>query len=192
MNLPFGAKPKILLHLCCAPCSTHVVELLRKTYDPTGYFYNPNIYPPEEYLRRSAEMEDYARSIGLPLIIERYSHQAWLEEIKGWEEEPEGGQRCLICYRLRLGKTASVARGKGFVHFTTVLSISPHKDAKRINEIGHRLAQELGLTFYAADFKKRDGFKKSVAMSREAGLYRQDYCGCMFSLRDRVNRRGDS
>lgn len=181
--------PRLLLHLCCAPCSTHVVQVLREQFHLAGHFYNPNIHPQEEYLRRAAEMERYAGSIGLALLVSRYDTQRWREAVRGLEDEPEGGRRCLACYRLRLEDTAAMARREGFTHFTTTLSISPHKRAGAINAIGQEVAPRHGLQFYAADFKKKDGFTRSLRLSREAGLYRQDYCGCEFSLRERGTRK---
>jgi len=155
-----------------------------------GHFYNPNIHPEDEYQRRISEMEGYARSIGLPLLVSQYDSERWREAVRGLENEPEGGRRCLVCYRLRLEETAALARREGFTHFTTTLSISPHKRADAINAIGRDVAARFGLSFYAADFKKKDGFTKSLRLSGEAGLYRQGYCGCEFSLSER-GRRND-
>jgi hypothetical protein len=154
----------------------------------SGHFYNPNIHPPEEYQRRLLEMEGYARRIGLPLLMGGYDVERWREAVRGLEAEPEGGARCLVCYRLRLAETAALAQQEGFSHFTTTLSISPHKRAEAINAIGRELGARYGLEFYAADFKKKDGFAHSLRLSREAGLYRQDYCGCIFSLEERRRR----
>lgn len=179
------SQPRLLLHLCCAPCSTHVVQVLREQFQVTGHFYNPNIHPEAEYRRRLAEMEQYAASIGLPLLVGEYQVDRWFEAAAGLEAEPEGGRRCLVCYRLRLEETAALAQREGFSHFTTTLSISPHKRAEAINAIGQEIEARYGLEFYAADFKKKDGFARSLNLSREAGLYRQDYCGCEFSLRER-------
>lgn len=178
-----AARPLLLLHLCCAPCSTHVIQVLREQFRVAGHFYNPNIHPEAEYWRRGTEMEAYARSIGLPLLVSAYETSRWREAVRGLEGEPEGGLRCLACYRLRLEETAALALRQDFTHFTTTLSISPHKKADAINAIGLEVASQFGLEFYAADFKKKDGFTKSLRLSREAGLYRQDYCGCEFSLR---------
>lgn len=177
-------RPKMLLHLCCAPCSTHVIELLRDEFDLTGLFYDPNIHPQGEYIRRLEEMRRYADEIGFPFIAARYDPERWFDLTKGWEWAPEGGERCTICYRMRMQEVARFAASNGFDCFTTVLSISPRKSAEKINQIGSLLAQEYGIKFYAADFKKRDGFKRSVELSKRHGLYRQDYCGCLYSLRD--------
>ncbi len=192
---PHCSIPRLLLHLCCAPCSTHVVQVLKDQFDVTGHFYNPNIHPDEEYHRRASEMVDYAQRIGLPLLVSEYSPARWREAVRGLEDEPEGGSRCLVCYRLRLEETAILALRQGFTHFTTSLSISPHKRADSINTIGLEVASRHGLDFYDADFKKKDGFTNSLRLSREAGLYRQDYCGCEFSKEERERRyreRGDA
>ncbi len=174
-------RPKLLLHTCCAPCSTHVVEVLKEHYDLTGYFYNPNIHPESEYLKREEEMKQYACKIGLKLICAEYDDARWFEMTKGMENVPEGGARCFLCYRMRLEKAAQYAEEHGFQFFTTTLSISPHKNAAKINEIGSEIASSYKLQFHVADFKKRGGFEKSVRMSKAAGLYRQSYCGCVFS-----------
>ncbi|MDO8690217.1 MAG: epoxyqueuosine reductase QueH [Dehalococcoidia bacterium] len=184
-------RPRLLLHICCAPCSTHVVQALKGQFDLTGHFYNPNIHPEAEYLRRAAEIEGYSGRIGLPLLVSRYDPGLWREAVRGLEDEPEGGERCLVCYRLRLERTASLARGAGFTHFTTSLSVSPHKRADAINAVGREVASRHRLEFYAADFKKKDGFTQSLRLSREAGLYRQNYCGCVYSLEERERRKRD-
>jgi len=182
-------KPKLLLHICCAPCSTHVVELLKEDYDLAGYFYNPNIHPESEYLRREDEIKKYARKIGLELTCAEYDDARWFEMTKGMENAPEGGERCFLCYRMRLEKAAQYAKEHGYQFLTTTLSISPHKNAEKINEIGSEVASKYGLQFYTADFKKRGGFDRSIRMSKEAGLYRQSYCGCIFSQREAEKRR---
>ena len=182
-------KPKLLLHICCAPCSTHVVEVLKDDYDLTGYFYNPNIHPENEYKRREAEIKNYAEEIDLPLVCAEYDVDRWFQMAKGMEKVPEGGNRCFMCYRMRLEKTAQYAKEYGYEFFTTTLSVSPHKNASKINEIGAQITSQQQLKFHAADFKKRGGFEKSVRMSKEAGLYRQSYCGCIFSQREAVQRR---
>jgi predicted adenine nucleotide alpha hydrolase (AANH) superfamily ATPase len=166
-----------------------VVEVLKGDYDLTGYFYNPNIHPKSEYLRRKEEMKRYAQRIGIGLVCAEYDDDRWFEMVKGMEDVPEGGERCFLCYRMRLGKTAKYAKENGYRFFTTTLSISPHKNAPKINEIGSHVASQHQLQFYSADFKKRGGFEKSVRMSKEAGLYRQSYCGCVFSQREAAKRR---
>ena len=182
-------KPKLLLHICCAPCSTHVVEVLKEDYDLTGYFYNPNIHPDTEYLRREEETKRYARKIGLELVCAGYDDARWFEMVRGMEDMPEGGERCFLCFRLRLDKAAQYAKNHGYQFLTTTLSISPHKNAPKINEIGSEVAARHQLQWYAADFKKRGGFERSVRMSKEAGLYRQSYCGCIFSQREAAQRQ---
>jgi len=176
-------KPKLLLHICCAPCSTHVVRVLKENHDLTGHFYNPNIHPKAEYLKREEEMKQYARKIGLELVCAEYDDSRWFDITRGMENVPEGGERCFLCYRMRLEKAAQYAAEHGYQFVATTLSISPHKNAAKINEIGSEVADSYGLKFYTADFKKGGGFEKSVRMSKEAGLYRQSYCGCIFSQR---------
>jgi predicted adenine nucleotide alpha hydrolase (AANH) superfamily ATPase len=182
-------EPKLLLHICCAPCSTHVVEVLKGDYDLTGYFYNPNIHPESEYSRREEEMKRYAREIGLKLVCAEYDDARWFEMVKGMENVPEGGERCFLCFRLRLEKTAQYAKEHGYQFLTTTLSVSPHKNAAKINEIGSEVAERRQLQWHAADFKKRGGFERSVRMSKQAGLYRQSYCGCVFSRKEAAQRR---
>lgn len=182
-----GKKPKILLHTCCAPCSTHVLDLLINVFDLALYFYDPNIHPREEYVKRMDEMKGYAERLFIPFIEGPYEVERWFEVTKGHEADTEGDERCFICYEMRLKEAARFARDNGFEYFCTVLSISPHKNAQKINEIGMSLAEEHGIRYLAADFKKRDGFKRSIVLSREQGLYRQDYCGCVYS-KQMVNR----
>lgn len=176
-------KPKMLLHVCCAPCSSAVLERLRDEFDIIGYFYDPNIHPEEEYIRRLEEAKGFYKEIGIPLIDACYDTDRWFALTEVLKEEPEGGRRCEICYDMRLDKAAGFARENNFDIFATVLSISPHKKAEAINDIGRRLAERYGLRFYEADFKKKDGFKRSLELSREYNLYRQDYCGCVYSKR---------
>lgn len=176
-----GLRPRMLLHTCCAPCSTHVLELLRDAFDLTLYFYDPNIHPREEYELRRDEMRGYAEGFSIPFIEGPYDVERWFQLTRGHESEREGGSRCFICYEMRLREAARFAGEKGFEYFGTVLSISPHKNAEKINEIGLSLAAEYNIKYLEADFKKRDGFKRSILLSREQGLYRQDYCGCVFS-----------
>ena len=182
-------KPKLLLHICCAPCSTHVVEALKEGYNLTGHFYNPNIHPESEYLRREEEMKRYARKIGLDLACDEYDDARWFEMVKGMEDIPEGGKRCFLCYRMRLEKTARYGKDHGYPLFTTTLSVSPHKNAEKINEIGSEIASKYGMDFLTADFKKGGGYDRSVRMSKAEGMYRQSYCGCIFSQREAARRR---
>jgi len=189
--LSVKSKPGFLLHCCCAPCSTYPLRILRKDFKVTAFFYNPNIHPPKEYIARKEEMESFAARWGVPLIVGEYDVKEWFRRVKRYENEPEGGARCEICYRMRLEKTVKLAREKGIPFFGTTLTISPHKKAVVINRIGKELEEIWGVNFYEADFKKKDGFKISCQISREEGLYRQDYCGCIFSLRERNRRKRD-
>jgi len=181
-------KPKMLLHICCAPCSTYVIESLKEKYDLTGYFYNPNIHPESEYLHREKEMTRYAHDIGLGLICAEYDDARWFEMTKGMEDMPEGGDRCLLCYEMRLKKTAQYASEHGYQSFATTLSISPHKNSAKINDIGSKVAEYHNVQFYPADFKKHGGFETSIKISKEFGLYRQSYCGCIFSKKEADKR----
>lgn len=176
-------RPKLLLQVCCIGCGAYVSTLLKKDYRITLYFYNPNIFPEAEYHKRLAETRKFAKKLGLKLLVGKYHHQAWLESVKGHEQDPEKGARCVICYRDRLTAVARVAKQLKFQYFASTLTISPHKTAAAISQIGNELSAEYRVKFLDRDFKKQDGFKKSVELSRELGLYRQDYCGCEFSLR---------
>lgn len=182
--VPAGrVKPRLLLHACCAPCSTAVVERLQSDYDVSIYFYNPNIYPVAEYRQRRDELirwcKDGAR---IPCIVGEYLPGEWLKQVRRLEHEPERGRRCTRCFRLRLQHTASYAREHGYNLFTTVLSISPHKRYERINRLGLALGTYYGIEFHPANFKKQNGFKRSIEISRAQNFYRQNYCGCVFSL----------
>jgi predicted adenine nucleotide alpha hydrolase (AANH) superfamily ATPase len=170
---------KILLHVCCGPCATHSVRKLQEAYDVTLFFSNSNISPRDEYERRLAEAVKLAGMLQVPLIEDPYDHAAWLTRIQGLEREPERGRRCEACFEFNLGRTARYAREHGFDGFTTTLTISPHKDSATIFRVGRDQGP-----FVAMDFKKDDGFKRSVELAREYGLYRQDYCGCEFSRRE--------
>lgn len=176
-------KPKLLLHLCCGPCATAVLERLAADYDITPYWYNPNIEPPEEHALRLESALKLASKLDLNMPIEDGGEETFAVLIRGLESDPEGGERCLRCYELRLRHAMQYAKDHGFTHVTTTLSISPHKSAAAINEIGLRLAREFGLTFLTADFKEAGGFARSVELSQQYGLYRQKYCGCLPSLR---------
>ena len=181
-----GYKPTLLLHSCCAPCSSSVVEQLKPYFRITIYYFNPNIHPKKEYSIRMEENRWFARDImGVDFIEGEYNPRIWFEAVKGYENEPEGGKRCPICYRLRLEETARKAKEWGFEYFTTTLSVSPHKRADWINQIGLELEEQYGVRFLVADFKKGGGYQRSLELSRKYNLYRQQYCGCVFSLRDR-------
>lgn len=182
-----GTRPKLLLHACCAPCSSATLERLAAHFDITILYYNPNIYPPEEYHRREAELERFVEEAGYhyPVVELPYDPQEFYTAVQGLEQEPERGSRCTVCYRLRMRRAAQYAAEHGFDWFTTTLSISPHKDARRINEIGQQLEEEFGVKHLPSDFKKHNGYLRSLQLSEEYGLYRQDYCGCEFSARAR-------
>lgn len=176
-------KPKILLHICCIGCGAYVSKLLSDEFDVKLFFYNPNIFPREEYEKRLEEIERVAREFDLSVIQGEYDHAAWLEKIKGLEKEAEKGKRCLICYNDRLEETAKKAEELGIENFTSTLTVSPHKLANEISRIGNELSEKYSIDFYDKDFKKQDGFRKAVLLSKELKLYRQEYCGCEFSIR---------
>lgn len=180
-------RPRLLLHSCCGPCSTYVLDFLKDHFDISILFYNPNIYPEEEYYYRKDEQEALVEKMGLEIEVlpVDYRKEEFYSMAKGLEEEPENGARCLLCYRLRLEEAAKVAREKDYDYFTTSLSISPHKDSQVLNQIGKTLEEKYGVNYLYSDFKKNDGFKKSVDLSKKYDMYRQDYCGCEFSMRDR-------
>lgn len=184
-------RPKLLLHSCCAPCSSYVLEYLSNYFEITIVYYNPNIYPEEEYIRRVQEQENLIKAMPLPYKIHfqegKYQPLEYYKQVKGLETEAEGGERCFVCYEMRLREAAELAKQNSFDYFTTTLSISPHKNARKLNEIGEKLAREIGVSYLPSDFKKKNGYKRSIELSKEYGLYRQDYCGCIFSMRDRKN-----
>ena len=163
-------RPKLLLHICCAPCSTHPIDLLKNDYRVIGFYYGPNIHPEVEYIVRLEEMERLAETLGIELIRAEYDISRWFHRTAGLEEEREGGERCRVCYRMRLEKTAQYALEKKIRYFTTTLSVSPHKNTGAINEIGLEVGERNGLTFLPADFKKKDGFKRSIEIAKELGL----------------------
>ncbi|GLC77981.1 epoxyqueuosine reductase QueH [Lacrimispora brassicae] len=181
--------PRLLLHSCCAPCSSYVLEYLSRYFEITVYFYNPNIYPTEEYKRRVKEQERLIAAMNFvhPVTMETgpYEPEEFYRLVRGLEQEPEGGERCFKCYELRLQEAAKVAQAGRFDYFTTTLSISPLKNAGKLNEIGEKLAKEYRVSYLPSDFKKKNGYKRSVELSGEYGLYRQDYCGCVYSQKER-------
>ena len=190
-----GVKPTLLLQVCCAPCSSYVMEYLSRYFDITLYFYNPNISPESEYTFRLEELRRLTTELpearGVKLSEGEYNHQAFLDMARGLETLPEGGERCRRCYALRLTDTAKKAKAEGFDWFTTTLSISPHKNADWLNEIGEGLQQEYGVPYLFSDFKKKNGYKRSIELSRQYNLYRQDYCGCAFSKATRTLEKCD-
>lgn len=173
-------KKKLLLHLCCGPCATHPIVLLREEYDITLFFANSNISPEAEYKKRLAEAERLAVICEVPLQEEPYDHEEWLAWVAGSEDEPEGGERCEKCFEYNLGIAAKYAVDNGFDLFTTTLTVSPHKNSKMIFAIGDKVGP-----FLAVDLKKQDGYRKGVELSKMYELYRQNYCGCEFSLAER-------
>ncbi|MFX1296555.1 MAG: epoxyqueuosine reductase QueH [Promethearchaeota archaeon] len=175
---------KILLHVCCGPCATHsIMELQHESFEVALFFSNSNISPKEEYTKRLNSLENYVKKVNVPLILDSYNPDDWFELIKGYEDSREGGERCKICIESRLKRTAQYAKLHGFKWFTTTLTISPHKNTELINQLGMQLAIELDINFLTKNFKKRNGFKRSVIISKEYKLYRQNYCGCLFSLK---------
>ena len=177
-----GRVPRLLLHSCCAPCSSYVLEYLSRYFEITVFYYNPNIYPPEEFGKRVEEQKRLIAQLPaehpISFLDGPYEPERFYEMARGLEQIPEGGERCFKCYRLRLSETAEMARAGKYDYFTTTLSISPLKNAEKLNEIGGQLAKDYGVDYLYSDFKKRNGYKRSTELSREYGLYRQDYCGC--------------
>lgn len=180
-----GIVPSLLLHSCCAPCSSYVLEYLTEYFDITIFYYNPNISPEEEFVKRVNEQKRLIREMPLKREVKfiegTYEPNRFFELAKGLENIPEGGERCFKCYRLRLEEAAKAAKGGGFDYFTTTLSISPHKNAQVLNEIGAELSEKYGVQYLFSDFKKRNGYKRSCELSEVYGLYRQNYCGCVYS-----------
>ena len=174
--------PNLLLHCCCAPCTTYVLECLVPEYNVTLFFYNPNIEPHEEYEKRKKELvkllEKASLSSELKLLDKEYDNAAFVDAALSLRDEPEGGERCRVCFELRLKETAARAVAGEFDVFGTTLSVSPHKDANLLNEIGTRIASEYDVKYLSSDFKKNNGYKRSVELSKKYGLYRQEYCGC--------------
>ncbi|NOW02883.1 epoxyqueuosine reductase QueH [Clostridium beijerinckii] len=183
--------PTLLLHSCCAPCSSYVLEYLSKYFKITIFFYNPNIYPMEEYTRRVAEQKSLISEMKVKneirFIEGKYDTESFYKLTKGLEEEKEGGVRCFNCYELRLNEAAIMAKEKGYDYFTTTLSISPHKNSAKLNEIGKKLSEKYGVKYLYSDFKKKEGYKRSIELSKQYKLYRQDYCGCVFSKNERMS-----
>ncbi len=182
-----GEVPSLLLHSCCAPCSSYTLEYLSNHFQITVLYYNPNIYPEEEYTKRVEEQKrlisELTPKYPIRLITEEYHSEEFYNKVKGLEKEPEGGARCFVCYRLRMEHTAQLAKTLGFDYFTTTLSISPLKNAEKINAIGEELGTLYEVKHLPSDFKKKGGYQRSIQLSKEHNLYRQNYCGCVFSKR---------
>ena len=174
-------KEKLLLHSCCAPCSTACIERLKPYFDITVYYYNPNLDTIEEYEHRSSEQQKYCKLVGVDFIKEDFLQEEYLNAVKGLEDQPEGASRCAKCFELRLGKTAVAAKERGFNYFATTLTVSPLKNATLINGIGLDLGQKIGVNYLYTDFKKQGGYLRSIELSKQNNLYRQNYCGCKFS-----------
>jgi predicted adenine nucleotide alpha hydrolase (AANH) superfamily ATPase len=174
-------KPAILLHVCCGTCALYPYFLLKKDFDVTFFYYNPNIYPRKEYVKRLEGVKIISRKYSIPLIIGKYDTKKWTRLTADFKDEPEGGSRCSLCFRIRLDRTADTAKRRYFNLFGTTLTISPHKDHRIINSIGLELASAKGISFHQANLKKKDGFKKTMELSKKLNLYRQNYCGCIYS-----------
>lgn len=180
-----GRVPRLFLHSCCAPCSSYVLEYLSQYFEITVFYYNPNIFPLEEFEKRVEEQKMLIAKLPamhpISFVAGEYDSDKFYEMAKGMERVKEGGERCFKCFELRLRKSAELAKEGGYDYFTTTLSISPLKNAEKLNEIGEELAEEYGIFYLSSDFKKKNGYKRSTELSKEYGLYRQDYCGCIYS-----------
>ncbi len=181
--------PRLLLHSCCGPCSTYCIKSLSDYFHVTVYYYNPNIYPPEEYAHRAKEQErfisEFPTKYPVSFVEGKFDPQEFYQCVKGMEDLPEGGERCFRCYKLRLEDTVKYAKANHFDYFTTTLSISPLKNAQKLNEIGGALAEAYGVQYLFSDFKKKEGYKQSTLIAKEYNMYRQYYCGCVFSKNQR-------
>lgn len=184
-SIDAGNPPRLFLHSCCAPCSSYTLEYLSNYFDITVYYFNPNISPKEEFDKRFAEQKRLIDSLPaknpIKLVLGKYNYDDFLQIARGYENVAEGGERCFRCYRMRLESTARIAKEQGFDYFCTTLSISPLKNSQKINQIGYEVAQKYGIKWLPSDFKKREGYKRSIELSREYNLYRQSFCGCIFS-----------
>ena len=186
LNEKYDKKINVLVHACCAPCSSEVLNELSKNANVIIYYYNPNTYPYEEYLKRYDEFKKLP--FEYQIINEDYNENEYFDYVSEYKDLKEGSMRCYKCYELRLKQTAKKAKELGIEFFTTTLSISPYKSSKWINEIGKKYSEEFGVKFLYSDFKKNDGYKKSIALSKEYDLYRQEYCGCIYSLKELEER----
>ena len=188
-----GRVPRLFLHACCAPCSSYVLEYLSRFFSVTVFFYNPNISPKEEYEKRVSEIQRLISEMEfvhpVAFVEGEYKPEDFYERARGLEDVPEGGERCFRCYRLRMEEAARLAEQGGYDYFTTTLSISPLKNAGKINEIGQELSQIYKVEHLPSDFKKKNGYKRSIELSHEYGLYRQNYCGCVFSKRESMEKQ---
>lgn len=184
-----GEVPTLLLHSCCAPCSSYCLEYLSNYFRITVFYYNPNIYPEDEYQKRVLEQQRLIEQLPakhkISFVEGVFEKERFYEAVKGYEDYPEGGERCFCCYELRLGETAKLAKEMGMDYFTTTLSISPLKNSEKLNEIGEKVGEKYGVRHLSSDFKKKNGYKRSVELSNEYGMYRQYYCGCVYSKAQR-------
>lgn len=186
-------KKRLLLHSCCGPCSSYVITYLTNNFDITVLYYNPNIYPYEEYIKRKNEQIKIIELLNsksknnIDIMDCDYDNNLYEEKIKGLEMEPERGKRCEICYKLRIEKTANIAKENNYDYFCTTLSVSPYKNANLINKIGEEMEQKYKIKWLYSDFKKKDGYKKSIMLSQKYNLYRQNYCGCIYSKKNIIN-----
>ncbi|MBQ9532016.1 MAG: epoxyqueuosine reductase QueH [Eubacterium sp.] len=190
-NQTKGTVPRLMLHSCCAPCSSYTLEYLSEFFEISVFYYNPNISPKEEFEKRFEEQKRLIEALPaknkISLVKGEYKPSDFYEIAKGLENIKEGGERCFKCYRLRLEKTAEIAKEKGFDYFCTTLSISPLKNSQKINEIGFEIAEKYGVKWLPSDFKKREGYKRSIELSREYDLYRQNFCGCIYSRQSKTD-----
>lgn len=187
-----GKRPKLLLHVCCGPCSSYVLEYLSEYFDITVFYYNPNISPKEEYEKRVEEvlrlLKEAPFGKNVKFVNWKYDTESFEDIAKGLENEKEGGKRCKKCYNLRLSETVKYAKENNYDYFTTTLSISPYKDADSLNSIGKLLSEKHGVPYLFSDFKKKNGYKRSIELSHEYNLYRQDFCGCIYSKKESLER----
>lgn len=193
-KIPMNKAPRLFLHSCCAPCSSYTLEYLSEYFEITVFYFNPNISPQEEFEKRFSEQERLISLLPaknrITLVKGEYNHSDFLEIARGLEDVKEGGERCFRCYRQRLEKTAQLAAEQGYDYFCTTLSISPLKNSQKINEIGFEVGEKYGVKWLPSDFKKREGYKRSIELSREYDLYRQNFCGCIFSKREAELKNG--
>ena len=184
------SRPKLLLHSCCGPCSSACIERLSQYFDITIFYYNPNIYPKQEYEKRLSTQEQLVKNFqNIRMTSLPYDENQYLSQVKGLESEREGGARCDKCFYLRLKKTAQFAKENGYDYFGTTLTVSSHKDEQKVNRIGEEISNEIKIPFLYADFEKHDGYRRSIELSKQFNLYRQNYCGCRFSIRREIEVR---
>lgn len=191
-----GRVSTLLLHSCCAPCSSYTLEYLSQYFKITVFYYNPNIYPPEEYHKRVAEQQRFICELPVKHPVDfvegAYDTDRFYAMARGLEQVPEGGERCFRCYELRLREAARLAADMGYDYFTTTLTISPLKNAQKLNEIGQKMGEAYGVAWLCSDFKKKNGYKRSTELSAQYGLYRQNYCGCVYSRQEMLKRESNA